>query len=431
MYHSRITFWTAGIRRDYVQEWKKLEPLERFEHEFWELSDLSQLKTGKKQVVIFHVSSPFSPKAVREAAGESSICVLCGEEFSCFSEEELSVMDDFWRGDDPVELARIRFGKLQRRLKADKEAWLCANYLEQTIDTLPDLVWYKDMKGIHWKVNSAFCDTVSKTKEDIAGKDHYYIWGISREEYEKTDFVCVETEDEVIKARKTCLFDEEVMGANGLRKLKTYKTPIFEEDGTIIGTLGIARDVTKEHEYQQTIMAMARYDSLTNLANRRYMQEYVDSKWSGQKLVMVMLDLDFFKHVNDTYGHQTGDAALMIFSAVMQDVFKDAMNVRLGGDEFLMVSEFKGNREQVEDKVAEFMERLLNYYQLDPELQKLSVSAGIAFSEKEADSLDLLMQHADLALYQAKVAGRGCYYVYNPDMNMEDDGKNALVNEMI
>ncbi len=53
MYHSRITFWIAGIRRDYVQEWKKLEPLERFEHEIRELSDLSQLKTGKKQVVIF------------------------------------------------------------------------------------------------------------------------------------------------------------------------------------------------------------------------------------------------------------------------------------------------------------------------------------------------------------------------------------------
>ncbi len=431
MYHSKITFWTAGIRPDYIQEWKKLEPLTRFEHDFQVLYELSQLKAPGKQVVIFHASSPFSPKDVRTAVGDSGVCILCGENFSCFVEEELHALDDFWRGDDPVELARIRFEKLQQRLKAEKDAWLCANYLEQTIDTLPDLVWYKDLKGLHWKVNQAFCDTVGKTKEDIAGKDHYYIWGISKEEYEKTDFVCVETEDEVIEARKTCLFDEEVMGSEGLRKLKTWKTPIFEEDGSIIGTLGIARDVTKEHEYQQTIIAMARYDALTNLANRRYMQEYVDKNWAGKKLVLVMLDLDFFKHVNDTYGHQTGDAALMIFSAVMRDVFNNAMNVRLGGDEFVMVSTLDGSKEAVEQRVADFMERLLRYYQLDPELQKLSVSAGIAFSEKESDTLDLLMQHADLALYQAKVAGRGCYYVYNQTMDTEDDGTNILVKEMI
>ena len=53
MYHSKITFWTAGIRQDYVQEWKKLKPLERFEHEFRERFDWQQLKIGKKQVVIF------------------------------------------------------------------------------------------------------------------------------------------------------------------------------------------------------------------------------------------------------------------------------------------------------------------------------------------------------------------------------------------
>lgn len=325
-------------------------------------------------------------------------------------------MDDFWREDDPKELMVIRFQKLLKRLKEDKEAWLCRTYLEQTIDTLPDLVWFKDVKGIHWKVNQAFCDTVGKTKEDIAGKDHYYIWGISREEYEKTEFVCVETEDEVIKARKTCLFDEEVMGKDGLRKLNTWKTPIFEEDGSIIGTVGVARDVTKEYEYQQTIVAMARSDSLTNLANRRYMEEYVDANWSGRRLAVVMLDLDFFKHVNDTYGHQTGDAALMIFAATMRETFPHFLNVRLGGDEFISISPLNGDGSDVEEKVGDFMDTLLRYYQLDPDLQKLSVSAGIAFSENPSVSFDLLMQQADIALYQAKTAGRGCLRTYRPGM---------------
>jgi len=431
MYHSKVTFWTAGIRPDYIQAWKKLSPLPRFEHEFRVLLDLSQIPSSGTQVIIFHASAPFSPKDIRASAGENGICILCGENYSCFLEEELSQMDDFWRGDDPPELAVIRFEKLQKRLKAEKDAWLCRNYLEQTIDTLPDLVWFKDLEGLHWKVNHAFCNTVSKTKEDIRGKDHYYIWGIPREEYEKTDFVCVQTEDAVIQARKTCLFDEEVMGKEGLRKLKTWKTPIFEEDGTIIGTVGIARDVTKEYEYQQTIIAMARYDALTSLANRRYMVEYVENEWSKERLAVVMMDLDYFKHVNDTYGHQTGDAALIIFSAVMKETFTGALNVRLGGDEFVMVSTVENNEKEVENRIAEFMEKLLGYYQLDPELQKLSVSAGITFSEKPGVPLDLLMHQADAALYQAKVAGRGCYYVYHADMEVKKEDAGIHLSEMI
>ena len=120
MYHARITFWTAGIRPDYIQVWKNLPPLPRFEHEFKVLFDLSQIKPDRNQVVIFHASAPFSPRDVREAVGESGFCILCAENFSCFLEEELAVMDDFWRGDDPVELAGIRFEKLQKRMKNDK-----------------------------------------------------------------------------------------------------------------------------------------------------------------------------------------------------------------------------------------------------------------------------------------------------------------------
>lgn len=420
MYHSRLVFWTAAIRPDCIREWQKLAPLWRFEHEFRVLSDLSQISPSRNQIVIFHASSHFRPQEVRKAVGESGTCILCAEDFSCFSEEELSAVDDFWRGDEPAGLARLRFEKLQKKLKADKDAWLCRNYLEQTIDTLPDLIWFKDLKGLHWKVNDAFCNTVDKTKEDIAGKDHYYIWGISREEYEKTEFVCVETEEEVLRARKTCLFDEKVMGKDGLRKLKTWKTPIFEEDGSIIGTVGIARDVTQEYEYQQTIIKMAHYDALTGLANRHYMQKYIESHWLGRELAVVVLDLDFFKSVNDTYGHQVGDAALMIFSAAMKEIFTSGLNVRLGGDEFVAIALLDKGRAYVEKKVKRFLEQLVAYYRMDHQLHTLSASAGIAFSETSSDCFEALLQHADVALYHAKLSGRGRYSIYNPGMKTED-----------
>ena len=105
--------------------------------------------------------------------------------------------------------------------------------------------------------------------------------------------------------------------------------------------------------------------------------------------------------------------------------------MRLGGDEFVVISTLEHGKQEIEQRVAEFMKKLPEYYALDPELVKLSAGAGIAFSETPSESLDLLMQQTDRALCQAKIAGRGCCYVYHPGMNVQDDGESILVNEMV
>ncbi|MGN1119317.1 MAG: diguanylate cyclase domain-containing protein [Oscillospiraceae bacterium] len=111
-------------------------------------------------------------------------------------------------------------------------------------DSIPDLVWFKDVKGAHLIVNNGFCDAVAKTKEQIYKQGHYYIWDIPREEYEQGDYVCLESEEVVMKARETCLFDEKVKTKRGMRKFKTYKSPLIDENGEIFGTCGVANDVT-------------------------------------------------------------------------------------------------------------------------------------------------------------------------------------------
>lgn len=115
---------------------------------------------------------------------------------------------------------------------------------ETAIDSIPDLVWFKDVKGAHLKVNDGFCKAVEKTKEQIYKKGHYYIWDIPKEEYEQGDYVCLESEEIVMDARKTVLFDEKVKTKSGMRMFKTYKSPLIDADGEIFGTCGIAHDVT-------------------------------------------------------------------------------------------------------------------------------------------------------------------------------------------
>ena len=102
---------------------------------------------------------------------------------------------------------------------------------------MPDLVWFKDINGIHMKVNDVFCQTVGKKKKEIEGKDHCSVWDVKIDD-------CAKTEDIVKKEKKTCQFNELVKSRNGLRQFRTYKSPLFNPDGELIGTVGIGHDIT-------------------------------------------------------------------------------------------------------------------------------------------------------------------------------------------
>jgi diguanylate cyclase (GGDEF)-like protein/PAS domain S-box-containing protein len=124
------------------------------------------------------------------------------------------------------------------------DAWHYKNLLTTTIDSVPELIWFKDSIGAHMMVNQEFCKIVHKTKEDIRGRGHYYIWDISEEEYKKGEFVCMESETDTMNAGHTCVFDEPLKTSEGMKQLKTYKTPLYDMFGKIMGTVGVAHDVT-------------------------------------------------------------------------------------------------------------------------------------------------------------------------------------------
>ena len=151
---------------------------------------------------------------------------------------------DVWPLNEKPELRRVRFEKLLRNLQTRFDAWHYNNMLTTMIDSIPELIWFKDSIGAHMLVNREFCNTVHKTKEDIRGRGHYYIWDISEEEYKKGEFVCMESEEETMKAGKTCIFDEPLKTSEGMKQLKTYKTPLYDMFGKIEGTVGVAHDVT-------------------------------------------------------------------------------------------------------------------------------------------------------------------------------------------
>ena len=425
MYLAKIHFWLAGVAEGYREFFQGIAPMERFEHQFFTLGAMEELQKdispSVKCVLIVDDKAGFSVEELQSVAGKVKV-VYCTERVDLLSEEILSLVDYLWSMPLTPALLQFHFKKLQQLLKLEKDLWLTETYLDNTIDPVPDLIWYKDIRGAHLKVNDAFCKVVDKTKEDIAGRGHCYIWGLTPEEYAQGEYVCMETEEEVIQKGTTCLFDEQVKTSEGMRFLLTYKTPIRDEDGSIIGTVGMARDVTKEREYQQKILEMAQQDALTGLSNRRYMETFVKERLEQgdvQQQTFIYFDLDHFKAVNDTFGHAMGDRVLVGVAAHMKEAFQDALLVRLGGDEFLAVMFEQVSVENVCKRIEKFIDKLQNYFEKCLDIHYISTSAGVVVGDGNA-TMDEMMRKSDVALYVAKNAGRACCKVYDP--SMEQDG---------
>jgi cyclic di-GMP phosphodiesterase Gmr len=160
---------------------------------------------------------------------------------------------DIWLKPFETKMIQFQFQKLVRHVILKRKYRLSQICLDTLMNNVPDLIWFKHLNGIHLKVNNEFCSTVGKTKQDIEGYDHYHIWNINKEEYENSEYVCLDTDSIVIQSKKPGIFDEKVEGQRGMRQLKTYKSPIIDDSGELIGTVGVAHDVTELKNIDTTL----------------------------------------------------------------------------------------------------------------------------------------------------------------------------------
>ncbi|MGR8951766.1 MAG: diguanylate cyclase [Gammaproteobacteria bacterium] len=176
-------------------------------------------------------------------------------------------------------------------------------------------------------------------------------------------------------------------------------------------------NITERKRLQQTYEYMAQIDDLTGLANRRHFMEQAEVELArafryGGDLSLLMLDLDHFKKINDTYGHQTGDLVLKKFSVLCQATLREVDLIgRLGGEEFVILLPETGEKDAVE--VADRLRELIACSSVELETGltvPFTVSIGVAAFGKSCCTMDALLQKADKALYQAKAEGRNRVY---------------------
>ena len=247
MYHRLLNIFIASSDPQLEALLQAVSPQENFSHQFHVQPDVDEasLKGCAVIIVDFETVGPDATEWLQAAKDEQAVVI------GCFTADKLPMLaanhhlfDQVWVKPLVEDNVLSSFAGVLYRIKAQEDAALNQKYLDTLIDSLPDLIWFKDAKGAHLKVNEEFSKTVNKTKAQIEGRGHYYIWDIEPDEYAEGEFICLESEEEVLDKKETCLFDETVKCGDELRKFKTYKSPIFDTDGEVIGTVGLAHDVT-------------------------------------------------------------------------------------------------------------------------------------------------------------------------------------------
>jgi diguanylate cyclase (GGDEF)-like protein/PAS domain S-box-containing protein len=318
--------------------------------------------------------------------------------------------------------------------------------LHALVQTIPDLVWLKDMEGAYLFCNQQFERFFGASEAEIVGKTDYDF--VNRE---LADFF--RDNDRKAMAAGEPRSNEEwlTFARDGYRGLfETIKTPMLDHAQQVIGVLGIARDVTARKAAEEKIERLAFYDPLTELPNRRLVldrlrQAIAGSLRDGRQGALLFIDLDNFKVLNDTSGHAVGDLLLIEVSRRLALCVRGNDTIaRLGGDEFVVMledlsanpGEAAAQAKGVGEKIHAALDRP---YAIGDAPHRTTASIGITLFGDGEQSVEDVLKQADIAMYQAKAAGRDTLRFFDIVMEtavaaraaMETVLRSALTNRQL
>ena len=253
MYHCPVTFYLVGLPDEIARIIEDAQPQPSFTHHFTRSDEPEEALTAQASAIFAdatgHDAAAWARVFAAHRQATTTVTLIVSHDQVPAVEPYFNDIADLWIAPLSAAEASWRFNHWQRACKRYADSWETSQYLEATINSIPSLVWYKSKDGIHHKVNDAFCATVNKTKEQVQGRGHAYIWDV-----EADDPACIESERRVMAAKSTIVSEETVQTSDGTRLLTTYKSPLYNIDGSVMGTVGVGIDVTQERAYEDEIV---------------------------------------------------------------------------------------------------------------------------------------------------------------------------------
>ena len=348
------------------------------------------------------------------------------------------------------ELLKTVGNALEQRRLASANARI-ANQLENSekmyrylVDSSPDIIYTLNHEGRFTFVNDRAYQLLGFSRDELIGK-HYSIL-VHDEDLERARYVFNERRvDERasrnVELRLKCRGARSNSGErtfnNTLMTISLNSIGMHVPDGDVrklefFGTYGVARDITDRKRAEEVISYQAYHDILTDLPNRILFKDrlglaVIQAKRKQTELAVMFIDLDRFKLVNDTLGHVKGDELLQQAAVRLKDCLRRGDTIaRQGGDEFTIVLPELRDRDDARIIADKFLESLQRPFDLDGHEVHISASIGIAIYPGDGESIDELLRHADIAMYQVKALGKNGHSFYHDSMLDVSHQKIAL-----
>ncbi|MEA3371939.1 MAG: EAL domain-containing protein [Campylobacterota bacterium] len=309
---------------------------------------------------------------------------------------------------------------------------------------LPDMLWVKDINGIYMYVNQAICDGLlmaKDTNEPIGKGDLFFAMRERELHKDKPDWhtfgeLCFNSDIDVIEQNRAMKFEEYGNVKGELMYLEVYKAPFYDKEGNIIGTVGAGRDITQLKKIQanlenslkildeqrEQLEYQASYDLLTNLPNRalfvdRLQESIKRAKRDHGSVVILFIDLDNFKEINDSLGHDVGDKILIQFANRVKGKIRNSDTFsRFGGDEFCIILNDIENNESIVDFITKIMKMTQEAFLVSKRKFYIGMSIGVSIYPNDGEDVSTLLKNSDVAMYKAKENGKSRYCFYDEEM---------------
>lgn len=288
--------------------------------------------------------------------------------------------------------------------------------LSMAIRSAANAIFITDPKGhIEW-VNEAFTSLTGYNQKEVHGRTprvlnsgvheqpfFQYLWQtISQGESWRNELVNRHKNGHLITVEQTI-------------------TPILDNKGRVSYFIAVHEDITTRKEAEQQVLYMAQHDDLTGLANRRYFEQCLEecvSKRQYGSIALMFIDLDRFKEINDTLGHDAGDALLKRVAKKLRSLMPDeALLSRLGGDEFALFIHPAIKEEQIHHLAQSIVNAIAQPFEYRDTSFSVSCSVGVAMHDIAQIDASSLLRQADLAMYRAKHSGKNTYRFFDESMD--------------
>jgi diguanylate cyclase (GGDEF)-like protein/PAS domain S-box-containing protein len=305
--------------------------------------------------------------------------------------------------------------------------------MHSMMDSVPDQIFFKDLDSRFIRINTSLArryglddpaQAIGKSDADFYSTKH-------AKQTRQEELEIIRTGAPVYNQ-----LHNEIWGDGTETWNVSMKMPLRDAKGEIIGTYGIAHDITEHKKAEALIWQQANFDSLTGLPNRRMLRDRWEQavnnhKRSNHRLALLILDLDHFKEVNDSLGHAVGDELIVQASRRIETCLRTTDTLaRMGGDEFAIILTDLLPKSDVGDIAHKIINCLASAFDLLGQMVYVTASIGVTLFPQDGESFDELLKLADQAMYEAKASGRNRFHFYTSSLQERSLNRLQMANDL-